>query len=192
LAAGCTESPHDASITDTLIETELARGLIELVHDLTVGTATLKPLPDEGGEAIAALRVPEHLELDQVVPAVALDELRQASLHSNVKRVEHVTKVHPGEPASDVVPLGEPQPDRQPVSTHRSDGAGEPGEGIRVDEGHPGEVDHGDACFQVEGEDAVEVEQVQGGSAGGRHEREYRSSRGTRPEPDRSVEKSLS
>jgi hypothetical protein len=56
---------------------QLPSGLEELVHDLTVG-ATLQPLPDEPGQAVAAVRVVEALQLDQGVPTIALGDLRKA------------------------------------------------------------------------------------------------------------------
>ncbi|HSO52884.1 MAG TPA: hypothetical protein VL330_09080 [Actinomycetes bacterium] len=166
------------------IQPKLTRGLVELVHDITVGTAALQPFPDERGEAVAAVRVSESLQLDEGVPTVPLDDLRQASLDLHIEGVEHVAEVHPGAPAPHVVPFGEQQPHRQPIPIRRSDEAGEPREGVRIDERHWRQVDDGDARIDIKGQDTVKVEEIQGGPAGLRHEREYRSSRNARPEPD--------
>jgi hypothetical protein len=45
-------------------EPKLTGGLEELIHHLAVGAA-LEPLPDEPGQAIAAMGVVEPVELDQ-------------------------------------------------------------------------------------------------------------------------------
>src|SRR5918993_4125434 len=162
---------------------QLPGGLEELVHDLTVGAA-LEPFPDERGQAIAAVRVVEALQLEEGVPAVALGDPREAPAHVDLERVDDISEMHPGEPATDVGMLREHQPDRQAVPCRGGDEAGEPGEGVGVDEAHPGKVDHGHAEVDVEGEDGVEMQRVHSGRPVDRYEREYRSSRNARPEPD--------
>jgi hypothetical protein len=104
--------------------------------------------------------------------------------HADPEGVEHGPEVHAGEPAPHVGLLREDHPDRHPVLGRRGDEAGQPGEGVGVDEADPVEIDHGDTAVQVEREHVVERDRVQG-MAVDRHEREYRASRGARPEPGR-------
>jgi hypothetical protein len=129
------------------------------------------------------MRVVEPLQLDQGVSPVAFGDPGKGSLDPDPERLDDRSEVHPGQPAPDIRVLGEHKPDRQPIPGRGGDEAGEPDEGIGVDEALPGEVDRGHAAVQVERQHAVEMQRVQGGAAMDRHEREYRSSRDARPEP---------
>jgi len=163
------------------VQAQLTGGLEQLVDDLAVGSA-LEPFPDERGQAIAAMRVVEPLQLDQGVPPVAFGDPWESSLDPRPERVDDGAEVHPGQPAPDVGVFREHEPHRQPVPRGRGDEAGQPDKGIGVDEALLGEVDPGDAAVQVERQHAVETRRVQAGAAMDRHEREYRSSRDARPE----------
>jgi hypothetical protein len=162
---------------------QLSGGLEELVHNLSVDAA-LEPFPDERGQALAALRIAEALQLEKGIAAVPFGDPGKAPADVDREGVDDGAEVHPGEPAPDVGMLREHQLDRQPVPGRGGDEAGKPGEGVGIDKAHPGEVDRGHASVDVERQDAVEMDSVQGGRSVGRHEREYRSSRNARPEPD--------
>jgi hypothetical protein len=106
---------------------QLSGGLEELVHDLAVGAA-LEPVPDERGQALAAMRVAEALQLEKGIPAVPFGDSGKAPADVDLEGVDDGTEVHPGEPAPDVGMLREHQRDRQPVRGRRGDEAGEPRE----------------------------------------------------------------
>ncbi|HKQ02359.1 MAG TPA: hypothetical protein VJ735_18705 [Actinomycetes bacterium] len=69
--------------------------LEELVHDLSVGAA-LETVPDGRGQAMAAERVVEALELDQGVSPVAFGHPRKASADADPERVDDGSQMHAG------------------------------------------------------------------------------------------------
>jgi hypothetical protein len=69
------------------VQAQLTGGLEQLVDDLAVGSA-LEPFPDERGQAIAAMRVVEPLQLDQGVPPIAFGNPWEGSLDLRPERVD--------------------------------------------------------------------------------------------------------
>ena len=64
------------------VQAQLTGIFEELVDDLGVDT-TLEPLPDERRQAVAAVHVPEPLQLDQSVPPAALGDSRERPLDAD-------------------------------------------------------------------------------------------------------------